>query len=581
MLLLRRPLLRLVLVGAALAISCLPAMAEEKPLFEEKFAGKLSAGWTWIDELPGTWQVTEDSLDLKVVPVGEGLWQAGRKHPNLLVRDPGTKGDYAVEVQLKSNPTAQFEHAGVILYADGDNYVVINKEMFAKSEVILVSEKGAKPETRQKPHEHEEVWLRLVVTGKKVTGQYRHYDSDPWLMLGELELPVPGPYKVGLFAGRPPKDADHRVRFSQFRILPVSVAGVTSNPPAKVADPEAPPPTVPVPAQVKRPIRTDVSLAVQARQTAERAIPYIEKDGTTWIKDRKCLSCHYVSFMVWSFHDASERGFAIDSAKLAEWTDWSMNHALGQGTEGAAQMLMTRDRTDQSEKTVKLIESLRDAVIKGQEKEGFWKPGGQLPAQKRPLSETTQVSTMWNLLALDTLDPPNEQWIESRDKAIEWLKKTPPNGKDPAVSAEWYAARLLVEKKFGDTKEVEVLRDKILAAQQSDGGWGWLWADKSDAFGTGVSLYALSQVGVPNSTPAIQKAWTHLIETQTDAGSWIVNGTKSATKDKPHPFSGFWGSTWALLGLSHSLADPATKTAGVGVGSTTASAGGDESKRAN
>ena len=72
-----------------------------------------------------------------------------------------------------------------------------------------------------------------------------------------------------------------------------------------------------------------------------------------------------------------------------------------------------------------------------------------------------------------------------------------------------------------------------------------------------VSVYALSQVGVPNSDVAIQKAWRFLIETQTENGSWIVNGTKTATKDKPHPFSSFWGSTWALLGLSHSL--PPTK----------------------
>jgi hypothetical protein len=123
----------------------------------------------------------------------------------------------------------------------------------------------------------------------------------------------------------------------------------------------------------------------------------------------------------------------------------------------------------------------------------------------------------------------------------------------PPVSSEWYATRLLIEKRFGDPKQVEAIRDQILAAQQPDGGWGWLRADKSDAFGTGVSVYALSQVGVPNSHSAIQKAWRFLIETQTDDGSWIVNGTKNGTKDKPHPFSSFWGSTWALLGLCHSL----------------------------
>jgi hypothetical protein len=160
------------------------------------------------------------------------------------------------------------------------------------------------------------------------------------------------------------------------------------------------------------------------------------------------------------------------------------------------------------------------------------------------------------VLGLASLDQPSEKASESRDKALAWLNKSPPNGNEPPVSSEWHALRLLIEKRFGDPKQVETLRDKILTAQQSDGGWGWLWADKSDAFGTGLSLYALSEAGVPSSHPAIQQAWRYLIETQADDGSWIVNGTKTATKDKPHPFSGFWGSTWALLGLSHSLPTP-------------------------
>ena len=95
--------------------------------------------------------------------------------------------------------------------------------------------------------------------------------------------------------------------------------------------------------------------------------------------------------------------------------------------------------------------------------------------------------------------PAEPEGARARDRALAWLKKTPPNGNDPAVSSEWYAAKLLIEKKFGDPKQVEALRDKILAAQHADGGWGWLLADPSDAFGTGLSLYALSQVGLPRA----------------------------------------------------------------------------------
>jgi hypothetical protein len=67
-----------------------------------------------------------------------------------------------------------------------------------------------------------------------------------------------------------------------------------------------------------RSARSDIPLEVRARQTAERAIPYIEKNGAAWIKDRKWLSCHYSGYMLWSLRDASQqRGFAIDRAANA------------------------------------------------------------------------------------------------------------------------------------------------------------------------------------------------------------------------------------------------------------------------
>jgi Squalene-hopene cyclase C-terminal domain len=305
----------------------------------------------------------------------------------------------------------------------------------------------------------------------------------------------------------------------------------------------------------RRSVRTDIPLDAQARQTAERTIPFIEKYGTAWINERNCMACHYAGYMLWSLRDASQRGFGIDKGKLAESTNWAIGQTdvHGFSHEGAAQMLIARDRSDLSENTVERIDAMRDVIIKGQQKDGSWAPGGQLPAQKRPLSETTQVSAMLCLLGLDSLDQPSQQAIACRDKGLRWLRKTSPNGQKPPVSSEWYAMHMLIEKRFGDPKQVEAIREQILAAQQSDGGWGWLRADKSDAFGTGVSVYALSQAGVPSSHPAIQKAWRFLIETQTDDGSWIVNGTKNETKGKPHPFSSFWGSTWALLGLCHSL----------------------------
>jgi hypothetical protein len=48
----------------------------------------------------------------------------------------------------------------------------------------------------------------------------------------------------------------------------------------------------------RRSVRTDIPLDAQARQTAERAIPYIEKYGTAWINERNCMACHYAGYML-------------------------------------------------------------------------------------------------------------------------------------------------------------------------------------------------------------------------------------------------------------------------------------------
>lgn len=313
-----------------------------------------------------------------------------------------------------------------------------------------------------------------------------------------------------------------------------------------------------------RSVKADVDLAVQAREAAAKAIPYIEKEGAAWINDRKCLSCHFAGYMLWSFNDAAAYGFKIDRKKLDEQIIWSLEQTKGADSEGLAQTLLALKRysgdeppksdgdSKAEEAVAKLVASFRDQIVKAQDKDGFWKAGGQLPSQKRPLSETTQVSTMLCILGLATLEP-HTAADESRAKALAWLKKTPPNGAKPAESTEWYALRLATAKRFGDAQEVATLRKQLLAAQHADGGWGWRIEDPSDAYGTGIALYALSLSGTLSTDPVIHRAWKYLVETQTESGSWPVNGTKTDKKDRPHSMSTFWGTTWALLGLSHTM----------------------------
>src|SRR5205823_6674006 len=73
---------------------------------------------------------------------------------------------------------------------------------------------------------------------------------------------------------------------------------------------------------------TAPATAADMRAAVQRSLPYIEKVGTEWMSQRKCNSCHTVTFMIWSHNEAAARGLEVDRAKLAEWTNWSLADAL-------------------------------------------------------------------------------------------------------------------------------------------------------------------------------------------------------------------------------------------------------------
>ena len=94
----------------------------------------------------------------------------------------------------------------------------------------------------------------------------------------------------------------------------------------------------------------------------------------------------------------------------------------------------------------------------------------------------------------------------------------------------------------------------LASVQGADGGWGWLSADESDAFGTGVALYSLARGGLASDHPAIARARQYLIQTQTAGGSWPVKGTKKNKAQQIEPTATYWGTCWAAIGLAETLA---------------------------
>lgn len=204
------------------ALAFVAFLAQEKALFEEKFDGKLSEGWTVTREEAGGWKVEGGALKVKALP-GK-IWYKTKTAKNFIVRKLPAAGTaeapVSVEVTVESAPEISAEQAGLYLHFDDANFVkIIREHVKGKSQVLLVREQKNLPEP-QTPKEESAtpVRLRLTWAGAKVSGAYKA--AGDWVPVGEVELPsgVAGG-SVGLACHGGAPDADRWAKFSGLRIV--------------------------------------------------------------------------------------------------------------------------------------------------------------------------------------------------------------------------------------------------------------------------------------------------------------------------------------------------------------------------
>ena len=119
-----------VLVTLAMGVAGAGETAEQKVLFEETFSGELGKGWSWLREDAKGWRIDKGSL---LVRTSTGsLWMKENNNRNVLLRMPPKAPRFAFEVLVENEPTNSFEHAGLVWYADDDNYVALMKEKVGK-----------------------------------------------------------------------------------------------------------------------------------------------------------------------------------------------------------------------------------------------------------------------------------------------------------------------------------------------------------------------------------------------------------------------------------------------------------------
>lgn len=299
--------------------------------------------------------------------------------------------------------------------------------------------------------------------------------------------------------------------------------------------------------------------ADEGTEIARRSLPFLKQQGIQWIENRQCASCHQVPSMLWSLNRAAQTGLEQENAESGKWTPWAADwrhwnktgdkdgvDAVSAGNiDTMAFLLLGRDAGAASAEPAWTAE-FRAQILKHQQPDGSWKPGGQLPLGKRPARETAEVTTMWALLALRSYSDA-EVPHETQKNAEGFLTAA-----QPGRSVEWHAARLLLDP--GNAG----LRAALLDLQRDDGGWGWLAGEPADAFGTGLALYALAKGGLPGDHEARRRAVAFLKTAQAPDGSWPVPSTRAKDKNKITKTATYWGTAWAVI----ALLEPAAAGAG-------------------
>jgi Prenyltransferase and squalene oxidase repeat len=69
----------------------------------------------------------------------------------------------------------------------------------------------------------------------------------------------------------------------------------------------------------------------QVREAVGRSLPFLEKEGVAWMRNRQCISCHQVPMLLWSFSQARRHGIKIDADQFAARNEWAVSNLLRRG----------------------------------------------------------------------------------------------------------------------------------------------------------------------------------------------------------------------------------------------------------
>ncbi len=304
------------------------------------------------------------------------------------------------------------------------------------------------------------------------------------------------------------------------------------------------------------------------RTAVERSVNLLEKTNAQFFGKSGCFACHEQPPSESAVFAARAKGIAVDEKAAGERTQQLMSqfNSPAATIEGAAALGGADNNLYVSEALVRgghapnrNTDYLAANLAAYQQADGSWHLGGY---SRTPLQDSNFSRTAMGIRALKTYGTPGRsaEMKERIERAKQWLLHAAP------VILEDYDMRLIgVAAAGASPAELKKLAEPVLSRQRADGGWAQRDNFSSDAYATGMTLYALSEAGViTTASDVYRKGVRYLRNTQAADGSWHV--ITRATRFQEYFQSGFpyehdqWISTmgtgWAATALARALDDP-------------------------
>jgi ankyrin repeat protein len=302
------------------------------------------------------------------------------------------------------------------------------------------------------------------------------------------------------------------------------------------------------------------------RTALERSVALLDKSVAQFFAQSGCFACHEQPAAEFAAAAARARGIHVDEKAASARRQQMAASLVASGPsqmEGAPALggadnnlylveALLRGGYPPDRATDYLAASI--AALQGGD--GGW----HLPGYSRsPVQDSDFSRTALGIRALKTYGPPGRA-AEIKDR-IERAKRWLLNAR-PVILEDWDMRLIGVSAAGAGLADRKLLASPILALQRADGGWSQRQSFESDAYATGMTLWALAETGVVQpSDPVFQRGVRFLLSTQAADGSWHVSSR--ATKFQPYFESGFpyghdqWISTmgtgWAANALALAL----------------------------